>query len=168
MSIVAQPRLPILPLPTVQGHRWPARMYPGDLSQCSRVRADLRADLAEMLDLPDDLTETIVLCASEAFANAAEHSRSGEDGGRVLRALYAPTPWTLRLVVVDDGARESKPEVPRQRTDREWEEAERGRGLFLIETLSSAWGTYPVVPFPFCADLGTAVWTQFTLAEAIR
>ncbi|MEV6818340.1 ATP-binding protein [Nocardiopsis dassonvillei] len=163
MSIVPQP--PVPPLPTPRGRRWPARVYPGNLSQCSRVREDLRHDLSA---LPGDVVETLVLCASEAFANSAEHSRSGEEGGRVLRALYAPTPSTLRLVVVDDGARETRPEVPRQRTDLDWEEAERGRGLLLIESLSSAWGTYPVVPFPFCADLGTAVWAQFDLAEEAR
>ncbi len=76
MSIV--PQLPTPPLPALHGRRWPARLYPGNLSQCSRVRDDLRRDVA------------------------------------------------------------------------------------------SAWGTYPVVPFPFCADLGTAVWAQFDLAEEAR
>lgn len=163
MAIVPQPLIP--PLRAVPVRRWPARLYSGDLSQCSRVRADLYEDLAF---LPEELVATVVLCASEAFANAVEHSRSGEGNGRVLRALYAPTPFTLRLVVVDDGTRETRPEVPRQRTKEEWEEAERGRGLFLIESLASAWGSYPVVPFPFCADLGTAVWAQFALKEAVR
>jgi anti-sigma regulatory factor (Ser/Thr protein kinase) len=153
----------ILPHTTPAEHRWPARIYPGDLSRTSTIRADLRSDLA---GFTEDLVETVVLCASEMAANAVEHTRSGADpDGRVLRALLAPEPGVLRLVVVDDGARESSPEIPARRTEAEWMSAERGRGLLLVDALARAWGTYPVVPFPFCADLGTAVWAEFTTGE---
>lgn len=148
--------------------RWKARIYPGTLSRMSAVRADVRTDLA---GFDDDLVETVVLCAGEAAANAVEHTRSGEPGGRVLRSLFLPEPGVLRLVLVDDGAREASPHIPEQRTEAEWLTAERGRGLLLIDNLARAWGTYPVVPFPFCADLGTAVWAEFpvsTTSEAPR
>ena len=69
----------------------------------------------------------------------------------------------LRLVVVDDGAQETSPTIPRQRTEEEWACAERGRGLLMVDASASTWGTYPVVPFPFCAELGTAVWAEFGL-----
>ncbi|MGW8531306.1 MULTISPECIES: ATP-binding protein [Nocardiopsidaceae] len=119
----------ILPHAIPPERPWPARVYPGDLSRTSTIRADLRSDPA---GFTEDLVETAVLCASEMAANAVEHTRSGADpDGRVLRALFAPEPGVLRLVVVDDGARESS----------------------------------PVVPFPFCADLGTAVWAEVTTGE---
>ena len=90
----------------------------------------------------------------------------------MLRALFLPEPGVLRLVVVDDGARENRPRIPTQRTEEEWMNAERGRGLLMVDTIARAWGAYPVVPFPFCADLGTAVWAEFPVGafegEALR
>ena len=139
---------------------WRARIYPGCLSLMSTVRADLRADLA---GFGEDLVETLTLCASELVANAIEHSRSGEWDGRVLRALFESDPGVLRLVVVDDGARDSAPQVPVDRTEQQWLTAERGRGLLMVDMLAAKWGAYPVVPFPFCSDLGTAVWAEFLL-----
>nr|WP_051072860.1 ATP-binding protein [Nocardiopsis valliformis] len=131
----------------------------------STVRADLRADLA---GFGEDLVETLTLCASELVANAVEHTLSGDSGGRVLRALFESEPGVLRLVVVDDGARESTPAIPTERTEQEWLSAERGRGLLMVEMLAAKWGAYPVVSFPFCADLGTAVWAEFTLGGGQR
>lgn len=147
-------------LPHVSPARWRARIYPGDLALMSTVRADLRADLA---GFGEELVETMTLCASEILANAIEHTRSGDQDGRVLRALFESDPGVLRLVVVDDGARESAPEIPMERTEQEWLSAERGRGLMLVDALAKKWGAYPIVPFPFCADLGTAVWAEFAL-----
>lgn len=147
---------------------WPPRVYPGATAQAARLRADLRADLAKTPGVPDDLTETITLCATEAFANAAEHTRSGEPAGRVVRALYAPKPRTLRLVVVDDGSPDTVPEVQYGGTAAERASAECGRGLLLVQSLADRWGTAPVVPYPFCAELGTAVWAEFTTQEDIR
>ncbi|MFD3686420.1 ATP-binding protein [Nocardiopsis sp. NPDC058631] len=131
----------------------------------SSVRADLRSDLARF---GEDLVENVTLCASEIVANAVEHTRSADLGGQVVRALFLTAPGVLRLVVVDDGARESSPQIPAQRTEAEWTSAERGRGLLMVDALARAWGTYPLVPFLFCADLGTAVWAEFTTGETIR
>ncbi|WP_435111775.1 ATP-binding protein [Nocardiopsis synnemataformans] len=170
MSIVPRPRTPIhTPTPPFAGRRWASRVYPGDLSQATWVREDLRADLFRLEGLCPDLADTVVLCASELFANAADHSRSGQENGRVIRTLSMPTATTLHLGITDDGVRTenpSLPHIPHQRTASEWEEAERGRGLLLINSLATRWGTRAVVDFPFCAGLGTVVWAEFTLTPA--
>lgn len=152
-------------MPYLSPARWQARIYPGHLSLMSTVRADLRTDLA---GFGEDLVETATLCVSEIAANSIEHTRSGERGGRVLRALFESEPGVLRLVVVDDGTRESAPEIPIHRTGQEWLSAERGRGLLMVESLADRWGSYPVVPLPFCSDLGTAVWAEFVLGGGER
>ncbi len=167
MTIVPRPRTPIhSPTPPFAGRRWPSRIYPGDLAQATWVREDLRADLSRLEGLCPDLADTVVLCASEMFANAADHSRSGQENGRVIRTLSMPTATTLHLGITDDGVRTenpSLPHIPCQRTASDWEEAERGRGLLLINTLATRWGSKAVVDFPFCAGLGTVVWAEFTL-----
>lgn len=168
MPIVPRPRAPFhTPTPPFAGRRWPSRVYPGELVQAAGLREDLRADLFRLKGLCPDLADTVVLCASEMFANACDHSLSGQAGGRVVRTLSMPTAWTLCLSVVDDGARAEAPtcpQIPHQRTVQEWEESERGRGLLLIEQLATSWGSRAVVDFPFCAGLGTAVWAEFAVA----
>jgi anti-sigma regulatory factor (Ser/Thr protein kinase) len=152
--------------------RWEPRLYPGTLATASRVRSDLRADLTRFAAAGDDLVETVVLCASEMFANAVDHSRSGEVDGRVIRTLTVHTTpengIVLRLSVIDDGAKDTEPLIPRQRTAEEWQEAERGRGLLLVENLAVAWGSRPVLDFPFCAGLGTVTWAEFALSDSAQ
>ncbi|MEY9212699.1 ATP-binding protein [Thermobifida halotolerans] len=156
--------MPHTPLPATRtAGAWPCRIYPGDLAHASRVRAEVHADLACLPHLSADLVDAVELCASEAFANAVAHTRSGQAGGRVVRALTRPTPDRLRLAVVDDGTPDTAPRIPRDRTAAEWAEAETGRGLLLIAALAAAWGTRPVVAFPGCAHLGTVVWAEFAL-----
>ena len=89
MAIVPHTAHPIHPRTApLTGHRWPSRLYPGDLARTSRVRSDLAADLPRLTGLDQDMSENMVLCASEMFANATEHSRSGQDPeGRVIRTL---------------------------------------------------------------------------------
>ncbi|MEU3020759.1 ATP-binding protein, partial [Nocardiopsis sp. NPDC007018] len=121
-----------------------------------------------LLTLPGEVREEMVLCVSEMFANACEHSRSGQDpDGRVVRTLETPAPGLVRISIIDDGTRTdttgSLPKVPRRRTTREWEQAERGRGLLMVGHLASRWGFRPVLDFPFCEGLGTVVWAEFTL-----
>lgn len=122
--------------PSVKGV-WPCRIYPGDLSHTSRVRAKIRADLAALPHLPAGLVDAVELCASEAFANAVEHTRSGQEGGRVVRSLTRPAHNRLRLAVVDDGTTDTTPRIPCERTAAEWVEAETGRGLLLIAALAT-------------------------------
>ncbi len=152
--------------------RWEPRLYPGTLATANRVRSDLRTDLTRFAAADDDLVETVVLCASEMFANAVDHSRSGEVDGRVIRTLavhMAPDGGAvLRLSVIDDGVKDTRPLIPRQRTAEEWQEAEHGRGLLLVENLAVAWSSRPVLDFPFCAGLGTVTWAEFALPELVK
>src|SRR5699024_1673636 len=102
MSIVPRPRAPLhTPPPGFAGRRWPSRVYPGESAQAAWVRSDQRADLHRLKDLSDDPTDTMVLCASEMFANGVDHSRSGQAGGRVIRTLTMPTAHTVHLALVD-------------------------------------------------------------------
>ncbi|WP_431871188.1 ATP-binding protein [Nocardiopsis eucommiae] len=148
--------------------RWQCRVYPGQLSHTSQVRADLDADLHRLLSPTAEVKEEMVLCVSEMFANACEHSRSGEDpDGRVVRTLDLPRPGTARISIIDDGTRtnsttDTVPKVPRRRTRQQQERAERGRGLLLLGHLATRWGFRPVLDFPFCAGLGTVIWAEFT------
>ncbi|MFE1167494.1 ATP-binding protein [Nocardiopsis sp. NPDC058789] len=154
--------------PPENAPRWECRVYPGQLSQISRVRADLAVDLDRMTNLPVEAREEVVLCLSEMFANACEHSCSGEDpDGRVVRTLDLPRPGAVRVSIIDDGTRTSSttdtvPKVPRRRTRKDWDEAERGRGLLILDHLATRWGFRPVLDFPFCAGLGTVIWAEFT------
>ncbi|MGW5876003.1 ATP-binding protein [Nocardiopsis terrae] len=168
MAIVPQPRSAhhsyAEPEPV---RRWPTRIYPGTLEQTAWVRADLNTDLRRLPELGEETTEAMVLCVSEMFANAVDHSRSGaEPEGRVIRTLTVPAPGRVRMEVIDDGHRPDRPQtpaVPRERSVEEWAEAERGRGLLLIDHLAAAWGTRRVVDFPFCEGLGTVIWAEFEL-----
>ena len=177
MSIVPQQRPPVhvhpapKPLPTLgfAGRRWPCLLYPGDLAHLSRMRQDLHRDLARLVGLPVETAADIVLCVSELFANAIDHSRSGEPDGNVIRTLTMPTATILRIGIIDDGHRTTpapggsptEPVIPTDRTLTEWEEAERGRGLLLVENLSQRWGSRKVLDFPFCEGLGTFLWAEF-------
>ena len=95
----------------------------------------VRHVLQDWLDhLPIEKPEAadLVLMASELCANAVHHA-SGSPGGSVLRA------WAdghdVVLEVEDDGEGFDWP-VARDRDEVPDPEAERGRGLFLVETLS--------------------------------
>ena len=181
MSIVPQQRPPVHvhpapdpapnPVPTLgfAGRRWPCLLYPGDLAHLATMRQDLHRDLARLSGLPTDAAADMVLCASELFANAIDHSRSGEPDGNVIRTLTMPTATLLRVGIIDDGHRTTpapgafptEPVIPTDRTLTEWEEAERGRGLLLVEHLSHRWGSRKVLDFPFCEGLGTFLWAEF-------
>ncbi|QVQ50172.1 ATP-binding protein [Spiractinospora alimapuensis] len=146
--------------PGETGNRWRVRVYPGNLSETASVRAHLRSDLASY---DSDLVEKVAMCASEAFANAVEHSRSGEAGGGVLRAMYRTTEGRVRVVIMDDGTNDAA--GPSPRSPDPWDFAESGRGLMLIDALADAWGTYVVGPTVSPSSpsvLGNATWAEFT------
>ncbi|MFL1427462.1 MULTISPECIES: ATP-binding protein [unclassified Nocardiopsis] len=136
---------------------WAHHLYPGDLAQLSRVRRDLRADLAEF---DEDLADTLILCGSELFANCVKYSASGHAGGGVVRTLWSANDRSLTLGFTDDGLGGSVPEIPRARSSDEWDTAEGQRGLLMVEKLSTAWGYSPVCPF---GDLGNHTWASFAL-----
>lgn len=86
-----------------------------------------------------DAIYTVGLVVSELVSNAIEHGR----GDKVRFALTCRETGALR-VEVDDYA----PGVPRMRTP--CRDAERGRGLVLVEALTEAWGRD-----------GTCTWCTF-------
>ncbi len=94
----------------------------------------------------------IALCVDELVANACEHTASGT-GGQVTVVVSA-TRDVLRITVLDQGGTLGKPCV---RTDLC---AEDGRGLLLVEALSTAWGCHPALN-------GTAVWAEFRMVPPL-
>lgn len=117
---------------------------PGVTRSAPLARAFLTR-LARMYDLIDVTEETLadlVLCVDELVANACEHTASGR-GGRV--AVYVETDSAaVRLTVRDDGGALTEPRVQPEAC------GEGGRGLWLVEALSTAWGSHE-----------TSVWAEF-------
>ncbi|GAA2120197.1 ATP-binding protein [Actinomadura napierensis] len=95
----------------------------------------------------------IVLCVDELVANACEHTASGL-GGKVTVIVSAATE-VLRVTVLDDGGTVAAPRV----RDDPW--GENGRGLQLVDALSTAWGTHRALG-------GTAVWAEFRVPAGLR
>src|SRR5690606_2568931 len=140
--------------------RWEPRIYPGSLSQASRLRRDIRRDLA---GFPDDTVHTLQLCCSELFANAVAYTASGEPGGEVVRCLNLLRPDLLRLEVTDGGWTDRRPAVPDHRTPEDWAEAEGQRGLLLLTACATAWGYFQVLPRS-TLNLALRVWAASCLA----
>ncbi len=84
--------------------------------------------------------DTVLLLVSEVATNALVHG-----AGQVL-VRVVPTEGGVRIEVVD-----GSPALPRPRTAKDTDEG--GRGLALVEALSSAWGAEPV-------DGGKTVWFE--------
>ncbi|WP_017596511.1 ATP-binding protein [Nocardiopsis potens] len=139
--------------------RWEPRVYPGALSQASRLRRDIRRDFT---GFPDDTVHTLQLCSSELFANAVAYTASGETGGEVVRRLNLLRPDTLRLEITDGGWTDTRPAVPNHRTPEDWAEAEGQRGLLLLSASAAAWGYYQVLPHSRL-NLGLRVWADFSV-----
>ncbi|MFG2994741.1 ATP-binding protein [Streptomyces sp. NPDC048257] len=96
--------------------------------------------------LSDDLT----LIATELATNAVRH---GGTPARITLALRNPGtgPRVVRLEVEDSGPGFD----PRSRTHPVRVESCTGRGLLLVDTLSSAWGARPTVT-------GQLVWAELS------
>jgi DNA-binding NarL/FixJ family response regulator len=87
-----------------------------------------------------ELLDDALLVASELAANAVTHA---ESPCRIRLALAAST---LRIDVIDTGAGTPEPQPP------SWSE-EHGRGLHLVDALTTAWGLEVV-------DEGKLVWAE--------
>ncbi|QXJ20762.1 ATP-binding protein [Actinomadura graeca] len=102
--------------------------------------------LRDMLPTGHPVLDDLVTVGSETVCNAIAHTASGK-GGRVTISLLAGGDL-YRLEVADDGADGRRPRV------RVADGAEGGRGLRIVEALSSRWG--------FWADgHRTVVWAEF-------
>ncbi|NUR01237.1 MAG: ATP-binding protein [Streptomyces sp.] len=112
-----------------------------------RARTLLRAQ-AGVWQLSDDTAETAVLLLSELVTNAVRHSRVG---GRYIGTRCVLRADALRVEVSDAGDG-----LPALRTARDDEEA--GRGLALVQALSTAWSADPR---PY--GIGKTVWFELSV-----
>ncbi|MCX5071204.1 ATP-binding protein [Streptomyces sp. NBC_00513] len=119
---------------------------PADLKAPRLLRTWITARLAgwHLYEPSDDL----LLIASELATNAVRH---GGIPARITLALRCPDTGqrVVRLEVEDPGPGFD----PRSRTHAVRVESCTGRGLLLVETLSSAWGVRPTVT-------GQLVWAE--------
>jgi serine/threonine-protein kinase RsbW len=106
------------------------RRFNGRPDQVLLARQFVVSALAE--DSP--IREVARLLVSEVTTNALRHTASGTAGGR-FRVSYELREDRLRVEVYDAGARTAP-----QRRARDLE-APGGRGLELVDALSSRWGT---------------------------
>ncbi|WP_329324645.1 ATP-binding protein [Streptomyces luteogriseus] len=105
-----------------------------------RLRRLARLTLRSQATAP--LTDDVELVLTELTSNALRHASSGDVS---IRLLVAPESVTIQ---VKDTT--SSPAVLRRVGPLE----ESGRGLFLVDALSSAWGV---------SDAGTTTWCRLTL-----
>jgi anti-sigma regulatory factor (Ser/Thr protein kinase) len=117
---------------------------PGDLAAVGQARRSVRRTLRAW-GLDDDDVDTVTLCVSELIANAVLHAQ----GGCVVRVVLDD--GVLRATVRDGGVAgvvpAGPPEDPLQ---------VHGRGLQVVESLSSRWG------HEAGAD-GASVWFELDL-----
>jgi anti-sigma regulatory factor (Ser/Thr protein kinase) len=111
-----------------------------------------RAFVARTLSNDCAHADTAVLLTSELVTNSLVHSRSGRSGGRITVTLLA-IPGGIRAEILDDGA----PNAPtlRSRPEESPRLAENGRGLQLVETLSTRWNYW-------YDESGTLTWFELS------
>ncbi len=115
--------------------------------------AEARAFAAQSLGDGCPCADTVILLTCELVTNSLQHSDSRRDGGTITVTLIA-IPDGIRAEVIDEGGatvpalRPAPPESP--------ELSEGGRGLQLVDMLSTRWN--------YCRDeAGTVTW--FELVE---
>lgn len=113
-------------------HRPARRRFPGLPSQIAYARRFVARRLAASPELT-----TATLLTSELATNAITHSASGRATGKFEVCVRLAPGWA-RVEVRDLGNVDEAPE-PQQRDP--YDTAEHGRGLDLVEALSSKWGT---------------------------
>ena len=127
--------------PTVRAH---ANLR---LPHSDRAPRLARAFVAENLQgwQLDDMVETASLVVSEVVTNAVIHARSDAE------LLLERTPTALRISVIDHGEGLSQ----REKTGG----GDGGRGLVIVEALSSRWGTERT-------GGGNCVWAELAIEPA--
>jgi anti-sigma regulatory factor (Ser/Thr protein kinase) len=117
------------------------RTFPGVADEVAVARRVVRgaaaAHLGVRAEAEHSALDDLELLTSEIVSNALRHTRSGR-GGQVRLALLA-SDHSFRVEVIDQGGISRRPEV---RGDPAGD-AERGRGLVLVEALAKEWGAEP-------------------------
>ncbi|MEU5547578.1 ATP-binding protein [Streptomyces sioyaensis] len=114
--------------PRLTGHQGYSETHPRTEETAAIARRLARAACATWA-LPDDLTESVALVASELASNAVRHARG--PSARVI--VDRPSPERVYVAVVD----RAPGRLPELRTPEPEEPC--GRGLLLIEALSERW-----------------------------
>lgn len=123
-----------------------SRLFAGRRDSISQARAFGRAFIADRV--PDEVAGLVELVVSELCTNAVEHTASGEDGGSYVLELELQD-GHVRVAVVDMGALTQ----PAVNDEPSGPDAVSGRGLFIVEAVSKAWGSEPV-------RVGRRVWAD--------
>ncbi|MBT2206551.1 MULTISPECIES: ATP-binding protein [Actinomadura] len=105
-----------------------------DLAELRVVRRFVHAALP---GLSENLTYLIQLCATELVTNAILHSDTGAKGDTIM-VLAIEYPDRVRVEVLDSGSTVNRPRVG-VGVDLG---SETGRGLFIVERLCAARGTF--------------------------
>ena len=115
--------------------------FPAAPEFVSRARHDVEAFLSG--DVPEEVMQTAALLVSELAANAVLHARSPFTLTAELAAEF------LRVEVED-----TSPQLPEVRRPTRFSTS--GRGMFMVEALSSRWGAEPT-------SGGKRVWFELPL-----
>ncbi|MEU2429218.1 ATP-binding protein [Streptomyces sp. NPDC007861] len=140
---------PVSPVPPAQAVRRFGFELPGRTESVARARRLIHERMRRW-GIGGDPLDTVALVASELFTNAVVHTASD----RVLCELreLRDDEGQLRIAVQDQGCPPGEPRLRRISAE------ERGRGLLLVDAVSSAWGAHDARPGP-----GRIVWAELAL-----
>ena len=102
---------------------------PSDPAAVGTARQELRAALSGW-DVDRDMTETAALCMSELVTNAVVHAGSG---------CHVQVTWGAGALTVEVRNPGSPPDLPEPDQRDPWQV--HGRGLQLVDALTSRWGS---------------------------
>jgi anti-sigma regulatory factor (Ser/Thr protein kinase) len=123
-----------------------ARTFPPDPESITAAR---RFVLAAMGAAPRDLRDVVSVMVSELAMNAVQHARTP------FEVTVEVTGPTLRVEVTDSGGGTAEAQPPPPATSL------HGRGLFIVDQLSDAWGVNPTALGP-----SKSVWFTIALTAA--
>ncbi|WP_307840482.1 ATP-binding protein [Streptomyces sp. G44] len=121
---------------------------PNSVAQARRL---LRAQLGMWAVRDDDACDAAALVLSELVTNAVVHTTS-----RWIICEVCADSEKLRISVRDEGC---GPGVPRP--EHRGVDEEHGRGLLLVDAVSSAWGVHEAGP-----GIGRSVWAELRRTAA--
>ncbi|MFF8841335.1 ATP-binding protein [Streptomyces sp. NPDC015127] len=121
---------------------------PARVASVSRARRLVSERLGRW-GIDGDTLDTALLIVSELVTNAVVHT-----DGHLVSCQLLLADGRLRVTVQDQGSAPTGPRVCHGL------EEERGRGLLLVESLSTAWGTYDREH-----SAGRAVWAELTCSD---
>ncbi|GAA2317476.1 ATP-binding protein [Streptomyces kunmingensis] len=127
------------------------RLRGDDYSAARLARHHLR-DAAEAWRLSPQTIDDLVTVAGELMANALEHGRGG-----TVTLSSALTANALTLTVTDEGSPEDRP-LPPLPPGPPPPDVERGRGLLIVEALTTRWGSRRTAT-------GLMVWAELPASQ---